>query len=68
MPRYFFHHLVGNRLLRDRIGVELPDPKHRPHTEMDTEGWAKCLGKRIQPGRIVVVTDQAGQVVFVTAV
>lgn len=67
MPRYFFHHLIGNRMLRDRTGVELPDLRKMPNGDTETEGWTKCLAKRIQPGRIMVVTDQAGQVVFVTA-
>ncbi len=67
MPRYFFHHRIGDRMIWDGIGVDLPDVQLRRNDDQAAEMWADVLAGRLQPGRIMVVTNDMGQVVFVTA-
>jgi hypothetical protein len=67
MPRYFFHHRVGDRMMWDGVGLELPNLRLAPDADQAAAVWMDVLAERIQPGRILVVTDAIGQVLFVSA-
>jgi hypothetical protein len=67
MPRYFFSQHIADRVIQDYVGLDLPEP--RPASEGDRAAvlWANILAERSQPGRILVITDALGQMLFVTA-
>ncbi len=67
MPRYFFHHRIGDRMMWDPIGLDLPDLKLAPDPDRAAAVWMEILEGRIEPNQILVVTDAIGQVLFVTA-
>jgi hypothetical protein len=67
MPRYFFHQCVGTRMMWDAVGMELPDLSIGPSANRAAEIWTDILAGRVQPNRILVVTDQIGLVLFVSA-
>jgi hypothetical protein len=67
MPHYFFHVRTADRMHWDRAGLNLPDLRMAPDPEMAAAIWAEVLAMQAQPDRILVVTDEAGQTVFVTA-
>ena len=46
MPRYFFHHRVGDRMMWDAVGLELPDVK-TPPTRI---GLRQCGWTSLQAG------------------
>jgi hypothetical protein len=66
MPHYFFHHRVGDRMMWDGTGLELPDLGLEPNPDQAAEVWTDVLAGRIQSYRILVVTNEIGQVLFVT--
>jgi hypothetical protein len=53
-------------LIWDGAGLELPDFGMAPDADQAAVVWADILSGRIQPGRILVVTDALGQVLFVS--
>lgn len=67
MPRYFFHHRIGDRMMWDAVGLDLPDLKMALDPERAVVVWMDIIEGRIEPGRILVVTDAIGKVLFVTA-
>jgi hypothetical protein len=67
MPRYFFHHHIGDRILWDGIGVELPDIRVASDADRAEDVWTTIVAGRLQPGRITVITDESGHLVFVTS-
>ena len=67
MPRYFFHERVGDQMKWDRAGRELPDLRRAPDPDGAAALWANVLKGQVQPDRILVVTDELGQVLFVSA-
>jgi hypothetical protein len=67
MPRYYFHQRVGNRMMWDETGLELPDLGLMPDADRAAMLWTDLLEGRLQPGRILVITNALGQVLFVSA-
>jgi hypothetical protein len=67
MPRYFFHHRIGDRMMWDGVGCELPDLGLAPDPDGAAALWADILAERVHADRILVITDEIGQVLFVTA-
>ncbi len=67
MPRYFFHHRIGDRMMWDGIGIELPELGLTPDPDRAAAVWTDILEGRLAQARILVVTNEAGQVLFVTA-
>ncbi len=67
MARYFFHHRIGDRMMWDRVGCELPDLGITPDPEGAMALWTNMIAGQVQPGRILVITDETGKVLFVTA-
>ena len=67
MPRYFFHHRVGDRMMWDAVGLELPDVKIAPDPDRAAAVWMDIIAGRIEAGQILVITDAIGKVLFVTA-
>ncbi len=67
MPRYFFHHRVGDRMMWDATGLELPDLRMAPASEQAAALWTDILTAQVQRNRILVITDEIGKVLFVTA-
>lgn len=65
MPRYFIHHRVGDWMTWDGAGLELPDLGLDPDPEWTDAMWTDILSGRREPDRILVVTNAAGQVLFV---
>jgi hypothetical protein len=65
MARYFFHHRIGDRMMWDTVGCELPDPGLPPHRDGVSAVWTDILAERVQPDRILVITDEVGKVLFV---
>ena len=67
MPRYFFHQHVSGRMIWDEVGLDLPVLG----LALDPDGaavlWTDILAERSQPGRILVITDALGQMLFVSA-
>ncbi len=67
MPRYFFHHRIGDRMMWDKVGCELPDMGMAPDPDRAVALWMDMIAGRLQPDRILVITDEMGKVLFVTA-
>jgi hypothetical protein len=67
MARFFFHYRIRDRMTWDRVGCELPDLSMAPDTDAAMALWSDIIGGRVQPGRILVITDEIGKVLFVTA-
>ena len=67
MARFFFHHRIGDRMMWDRVGSELPELSMAPDTDAAMALWSDIIAGRVQPGRILVITDEIGKVLFVTA-
>ncbi len=67
MPRYFFHQRVGDRMIWDEVGLDLPELELASDADRAAVLWTDILAGRIQPGRILVITDALGQMLFVTA-
>lgn len=67
MPRYFFHQRVGDRMMWDETGLDLPELGLTPDAEQAALLWAEVLEGRLHPGRILVITNALGQVLFVSA-
>ncbi len=71
MPRYYFHRFFHtqpcDRLIRDATGLELPEIASRQDPELTSALWSEAFDKHLRMGRSVVVTDETGKVVFVTA-
>ncbi len=67
MPRYFFHQGIGDETIWDRVGLELPDFGLAPGEGSVAPRWEDAIAGQLQPGRILVITDAIGQVLFVTA-
>ncbi len=67
MPRYFFHHRVGDRMMWDGIGLELPDLGLEPASDEAMALWMDALAGHVEPDRILVITNDIGQVLFVAA-
>lgn len=65
MPRYFIHYRIGDRMIWDGAGLELPDLGLDPAPEWADVMWASILSGPREPHRILVVTNAAGQVLFV---
>ena len=62
MPRYFFHHRIGDRMMWDMVGCELPDLRLAPDPDRAATLWTDILADRIQLDRILVITDEVGPV------
>jgi hypothetical protein len=67
MPRYFFHMSTQGRLVRDTTGLELPDLARSEDAELTLALWSEVLDRHLRKGRALVITDDVGQVLFVTA-
>jgi hypothetical protein len=67
MARYFFHHRIGDRIMWDRVGCELPDLAMAPAPDGAMTLWTEIIAGRAGPVRILVITDEIGKVLFVTA-
>jgi hypothetical protein len=67
MPRYFFHHRVGDHMMWDGIGLDLPDLGLASVSEEATAQWTEALTGRSQPDQVLVITNDIGQVLFVSA-
>jgi hypothetical protein len=65
MPRYFFHQRIGDRMMWDGTGLELPDLGLVPDPDQAAALWTEIIEGRLQPGRILVITSETGQVLFV---
>jgi hypothetical protein len=63
LPRYFFHQRIGDRMMWDGTGLELPDLGLDP--DQAAARWTEIIEGRLQPGRILVITSETGQVLFV---
>jgi hypothetical protein len=66
VPRYFFHR-IGDRMMWDGVGLELPDLGLVPDPDRAVAVWTDILAGRLRPERILVVTNDTGQVLFVSA-
>ncbi len=67
IPRYFFHHRVGDHMMWDGVGLDLPDLGLAPASDEATARWTEALTARSQPDRILIITNDIGQVLFVSA-
>ena len=67
MPRYFFHQRVGDHMMWDETGLDLPELGLTPDADQAAVLWAEVLAGRLHPGRILVITNALGQVLFVSA-
>jgi hypothetical protein len=67
VPRYFFHHRVGDHMMWDGVGLELPDLGLAPASDEATALWTEALTERTQSDRVLVITNEIGQVPFVSA-
>ena len=67
MPRYFFHRRMGDRMMWDAVGLELPDVRIAPDPDRAAAVWMDIIAGRIQAGQILVIMDAAGKVLFGTA-
>lgn len=67
MPHYYFHQRVGDHMMWDEAGLDLPDLALAPDADETSVLWTDVLTGRLQPGRILVITNALGQVVFVSA-
>jgi hypothetical protein len=67
MPRYFCHHRVGDHMMWDGIGLDLPDLGLASVSEEATAVWTEALTGRSQPDQVLVITNDIGQVLFVSA-
>jgi hypothetical protein len=67
MPRYSFHHQIDDQMMWDRVGCELPDLRMAPDRYQTTALWMDVFAVQLQPGRILVVTDERGKVLLVTS-
>ena len=54
-------------MMWDRVGCELPDLAMAPDSDGAMTLWTEIIAGRVQPGRILVITDENGKVLFVTA-
>ncbi len=68
MPRYFFHTRISDQLIRDTIGLELPEIASAEDAELTFALWYEAFDKHLETSRNFVVTDATGKVVFATAV
>jgi hypothetical protein len=66
VPRYYFHHRIGDRMMWDGVGLELPDLGLVPDPDRAVAVWTDILAGRLWAERILVVTNDAGQVLFVS--
>lgn len=67
MPRYFLHTSMQDRLIRDTIGLELPDIARSDNAELTLALWFEVLDRHCRKSRALVITDEVGKVLFVTA-
>ena len=67
MARFFSHHRIGDRMMWDRVGCELPELSIAPDSDAAVALWTDIIARRVQAGRILVITDEIGKVLFVTA-
>ncbi len=67
MPRYFFHQHIGDCVIWDEIGIDLPDPELAFDASQAAVLWADILAERPQPDQILVITDALGRMLFVSA-
>jgi hypothetical protein len=70
VPRYHFHLQLDDRLILDKDGVDLPDPKAEwgENACAVRERWENVLGWMPRlPHRTTIVTDEDGRVLFVLA-
>jgi ATP:corrinoid adenosyltransferase len=67
MPRYFFHVHTAEQIILDRVGMVLPDFDTAPDQEMAKALWQEAFDARSSTGQTLVVTDEVGSVMFVTA-
>jgi hypothetical protein len=67
MPHYFFHHCDSHHMTWDGVGLELPDLGLAPVSDQATVLWMEAVAGQVQPDQILVITNDIGQVLFVTA-
>jgi len=67
MPRYFFHTRLSDQLIRDTIGLELPEIASAEDPELILALWHEAFDKHLKTEQSFVVTDATGKVVFATA-
>jgi hypothetical protein len=54
-------------MMWDGVGLELPDLGLVPDPDQAVAVWTDILAGRLRPERILVVTNDTGQVLFVSA-
>lgn len=72
MPRYFFHTRTERRMTWDNTGLDLPDflaapDEAAPDDEITDALWHEAFAKHVEVGGSLLITDESGKVVFVTA-
>ena len=67
MPRYFFHTCTQERLIRDEIGLELPEIARSEDPELTLALWSEVFDRQFRRGTDFVITAEIGKVLFVTA-
>jgi hypothetical protein len=66
MPRYYFHRCIGERMIWDSNGIELPNL--RLASDPDPASlWTQALAGQVASDQILVITDEYGKVLFVAA-
>jgi len=69
MSRYFFHMRTADGMHWDGAGFDLARLALSPDAEMTARLWQEVLSAPLAPSdQILVVTNDAGQVVFVSAI
>jgi hypothetical protein len=66
MPRYFFHTHARDRLTWDATGLELPEIASPEDPELAFALWSEAFDKHLRMSRALVITNEAGKVVFAT--
>jgi hypothetical protein len=66
MPRYFFHISAKGRTFWDEAGCDLPDLWRAEDPAMTEAIWHEVFAKQLRPGEILIITDVADQVLFVS--
>jgi hypothetical protein len=69
MSRYFFHMRTADGMHWDGAGFELAHLALSPDAEINARLWQEVLSAHLTASdKILVVTNEVGQVVFVSAI